>query len=242
MKVTVLIPARDEQKTILELLTRVKRELVAISGEILVIDDGSQDATAELARNVPGVKVIRHPGPHGKGAALRTGLAQAQGEITIIQDADLEYNPEDFPALILPIELGRADVVYGSRVLGARQGRAIGKSNLRFYWGGRFLSWLTSVLYGVRITDMPTGYKVFKTEVLRAVSWQADGFEFCPEITARILKKRIPLVEIPIAYTPRSFAEGKKIRWQDGWIAIRTLLKFRWGTPETKSTEERVQA
>jgi len=229
MKVSVLIPARDEQGTVGELLLRVKRELERLPGEIILIDDGSRDATAELAAGVPGVQVIRSPGPHGKGAALRLGLARAQGDVVIIQDADLEYDPADYPALVKPIAEGRAEVVYGSRVLGARLGRTIRKSSLRFYWGGRFLSWLTTVLYGVRITDMATGYKVFKTSLLRALAWQADGFEFCPEITARLLKKRIPLVEVPIAYTPRSFAEGKKIRWQDGWTAIVTLVKFRWG-------------
>jgi glycosyltransferase involved in cell wall biosynthesis len=199
-----------------------------IPGEIIVIDDGSRDGTVGIAQTVPGVKVIRQTGVHGKGAALRTGLAQAAGEVVLIQDADLEYDPTDYPFLLKPILQGEASVVYGSRILGARQGRSRQKSSLRYYWGGRFLSWLTSFLYGVKITDMPTGYKVFKTDVLKSVLWTADGFEFCPEVTARILRKRIPIVEVPIAYTPRSFAEGKKIRWKDGWIAIRTLIAFRW--------------
>lgn len=230
LKISVLVPAKDEQNTIVEILQRIHRELEILEGEIIVIDDGSRDATAELAATMPGVCVIRQSVSRGKGAALRLGLERAAGDIIIVQDADLEYDPTDYPALVAPIRAGRADVVYGSRILGARTGRRMGKSSWRYYWGGRFLSWLTTVLYGVRITDVATCYKVARTEVLKSVRWQADGFEFCPEVTARLLRKQIPILEVPISYSPRTFAEGKKIRWKDGWIAIWTLLKFRWGT------------
>lgn len=228
MTVTVLIPARNEQNTIVEVLHRVLCEFEFFTGEIIVIDDGSSDATAELAASVTGVKVLRlHPG-RGKGAALRAGLAQARGEVIIVQDADLEYDPTEYPALLKPIQEGKASVVYGSRLLGARTGRSFGISNWRFYLGGRFLSWLTSWLYGARMTDTATGYKVFLTSVLRELALTAEGFDFCPEVTAKVLKKGIPILEIPISYLPRSIAEGKKIRWRDGLIAVWTLVRIRW--------------
>ncbi len=228
MKVSVLIPARNEQATIKELLRRVLAEFEFMDGEAIVIDDGSSDATAELAAEVPGVKLVRLSPGRGKGAAIRAGLAEASGDVILVQDADLEYDPTDYPALLAPFKEGRAQAVYGSRLLGARAGRQTGVSNPAFYWGGRFLSWLTRILYGAKMTDVATGYKVFRADVLRGLGLVRDGFEFCPEATALLLKQGIPILEVPISYSPRSVLEGKKIRWTDGLIAIRTLLALRF--------------
>ncbi|MEW6516666.1 MAG: glycosyltransferase family 2 protein [candidate division FCPU426 bacterium] len=228
IRVSVLIPARNEQATIVELLRRVQAEFEFIEGEIIVIDDGSTDATAELAAAVPGVKLVRLSPGRGKGSALRAGLAQATGDVILIQDADLEYDPTDYPALLAPFQEGRAQVVYGSRLLGKRAGRRFGVSAPAYYWGGRFLSWLTRLLYGARMTDVATGYKVFRSDVLRGLPLSGDGFEFCPEVTARLLRQGIPILEVPISYSPRSVLEGKKIRWTDGLTAIRTLLALRF--------------
>lgn len=230
MNVTILIPARNEQDTIVELLRRVMTEFEFFSGEVIVIDDGSQDATAELAASVDGVKVIKLQPGRGKGAALREGVRQATGDVILIQDADLEYDPTDYPALLKPFQEGEAQVVYGSRLLGAQAGRSFGISSWAFYLGGRFLSWLTSFLYGAKMSDVATGYKVFRTQVLRDLRHQADGFEFCPEVTAKLLKQGTSILEVPIAYTPRSIAEGKKIRWVDGLVAMWILIKFKFRT------------
>lgn len=230
MKVTVLIPARNEAATIVPLLQRVARALGGRESEIIVIDDGSQDDTGLLARSVSGVRVITLRPGVGKGGALQAGLAQATGSIVLIQDADLEYDPGDYAQLLAPIEEGRAQVVYGSRMLGARAGRPTGISKLSFYLGGRFLSWLTGRLYGVTMTDMATGYKVFLASLLRELDLRSRGFEFCPEVTAKILEKGIAIIEVPIAYQPRSLAEGKKIRWTDGCKAIWTLIKIKVGS------------
>ncbi len=232
MKITVLIPARNEQETILEILHRVKMEFEYFDGEIIVIDDGSHDATAELVGSVSGVSVIRLPVSRGKGAALQAGLRQARGDIILIQDADLEYDPTDYPILLRSVLKGEAQVVYGSRILGAAAGRSTGLPSLERYWGGRFLSWLTTALYGAKITDINTGYKVFRTACLRNLEFQAEGFEFSAEITAQLLKKGIPILEVPIAYTPRTLVQGKKYCWKDGIRALGMLLKMRWKQPE----------
>ncbi len=239
--ITVIIPARGEAKTIGELLRRVQSQVRGLRAEIIVVDDGSQDETAALAGRRPGVTVIRQNPGLGKGAAIRRGLEQARGEWVIIQDADLEYDPADYPALLAPLQSGQAEVVYGSRILGAAAGRPSGVSSRRFYWGGRFLSWLTGLLYGAKITDVSTGYKLFRTRLLREIATTGPGFEFCAEVTAKLLRRGVHILEIPISYAPRSFAEGKKIRWPDGLRAIWTLLKFRWARldPGPAATERK---
>ncbi len=227
MRVTVLIPAKNEQTTISELLHRVRREGDLMDLEIIVIDDGSTDATAELVRTFDDVRLIRVEPSQGKGNALHQGIRAATGEVILIQDADLEYDPTDYPALIAPFDNEQVEVVYGSRILGRKIGRTNQISYWRYYLGGRFLSWLTSFLYGAKMSDVATGYKVFRTDLLRSLDLKHKGFDFCPEVTAKLLSKGRSILEVPISYTPRSIAEGKKIRWRDGLIAIWTLLKYR---------------
>lgn len=228
MKLSVLVPVLNEEKSIQAVLDRVLA--VAVEKEVIVVDDGSTDGTWDaLQPYASRSKLLRHPNNRGKGAAIRTALPHVTGDIVITQDADLEYDPEDYPSLIQPILEGRADVVYGSRLLHGKSPSA----GLSFYLGGRFLTWLANRLYGLRITDEPTGYKVFRTEVIRRLPLKSEGFEFCPEVTALVALSGIPIVEVPISYHPRSVAEGKKIRWRDGWIAIRTLLRYRMqGKPD----------
>ena len=188
-----------------------------------MVDDGSTDGTRGKIDSVPGIKILKHETNRGKGAAIRTGLAFAFGELVIVQDADLEYDPNDYLELIKPIEEGVADVVYGSRNLGNN------KSGMKAYkWGGVFLSHLANLLYGLRITDEATGYKLFKTDVLKSLNLKCQRFEFCPEVTAKLAKKKYRVKEVPISYKPRSFSEGKKIRWIDGVLAIFYLIKFRF--------------
>ncbi len=237
MKLSVIIPARDEQQTIAEVLDRIELVLQdlktarnnrpAITSEVIVVDDGSSDATATIAGARPTVTVLSLDPGQGKGSAVRKGIERADGDLILIQDADLEYDPADYPLLLEPVLAGRADVVYGSRILGAQTGRSTGISSLRFYLGGRFLSWLTNLLFGSRITDEPTCYKLVRTRLLHELDLQATGFELCPELTGKLLRKGHQIHEVPISYAPRSIAEGKKIRWKDGVIAILTLLRIR---------------
>jgi glycosyltransferase involved in cell wall biosynthesis len=244
MKISVIIPAYNEAATIQEILKRV-REAPPKDKQIIVVDDGSTDGTSQILKNIEekeaaqtsssqheSIKIIYQPKNYGKGSAIKAALPFVQGEIIIIQDADLEYDPKDYPELIKPIEEGKAEVVYGSRILADRlwkkEKNKLRIPYFRYYIGGRFLSFLTSILYRAKITDESTGYKVFKKEVLMNLNLKCKGFEFCPEVTAKVLKKGYKIYEVPIHYTPRLIEEGKKIRWYDGLIAIWMLIKHRF--------------
>ena len=226
MKLSVIVPVYNEAATITEIVRRVLA--VELPKELVIVDDGSTDGTRELLRQIqPDVAtVLFHERHLGKGAAIRTALEHVTGEIVIIQDADLEYDPNDYHALIRPIVEGTAQVVYGSRVLKADNPY----SHLRFYLGGRLLSLLANLLYGIWITDEPTCYKVLRREVIKGLNLQCRGFEFCPEVTAKVGRRGIPIVEVPIRYAPRTIDEGKKISWRDGLYAIWILLKYRFVT------------
>jgi len=220
---SVIIPTYNEGRTLLAVIDAVRK--VPIPKQIVIVDDGSADETPEILRQVtgPDILVHRHKTNCGKGMAIRTGLASASGDIVVIQDADLEYDPQDYLKLVEPIVAGRADVVYGNRWI-----PGVSISYRRFLWGGRFLSLLTNLLYGANINDEPTCYKTFRAEVLRRIQLECMGFEFCPEVTAKVLRLGYWIHEVPISYRPRSFEEGKKISWRDGLKAVYTLLKFRF--------------
>jgi glycosyltransferase involved in cell wall biosynthesis len=223
-QLTVVIPAYNEEDTILRVVERVRA--VPFSLQIIVVDDCSSDRTAELARGLEDVEFRRHEVNQGKGAALRTGFALARGRVVVVQDADLEYDPADIPGLIAPILEGHADVVYGSRLIGGRPQR------VHLFWhkvGNRALSLVTNVLYNTTLTDMETGYKAFTLEVLRAVEpLRESDFRLEPELTAKICRGGFRVYEVPIAYYGRSYAEGKKITWRDGFPALYALVKYRF--------------
>jgi len=226
LTLSVIVPACDEAATLPEIVARVRA--TGFAHEIVVVDDGSTDATpAQLSAlataDAPALTVRRHAHRQGKGAAIRTGLAAATGNLILVQDADLEYDPADYTALLTPFADPAVQAVYGSRNLRRENGR----SSSWFYWGGRLLSWLASRLYGAHLTDEATGYKVIRTELLRELKLEENGFGFCAELTARLLARGIRIVEVPISYRPRTRHEGKKIRWQDGLAAIWTLVRLR---------------
>ena len=227
MKLSVVIPVYNEVALVKESVKQVVD--VNLAHEIIIVDDGSTDGTKELYPEIqamsPKIVVYYHEKNKGKGAAVRTGFSKASGDVFIIQDADLEYDPNDYTKLLEPIQRGRADVVYGSRLQG-------GPTRAMFFWhmvGNKFLSLVTNVLYDVILTDMETCYKVFKREVVQGIRLNARGFELEPEITAKVLKKGYRIYEVPISYYGREFDEGKKIRpIRDGLMALWTLIKYRF--------------
>jgi dolichol-phosphate mannosyltransferase len=228
MKLSIVIPAYNEEKTILQIISKIKEvDLKEIKKEIIVVDDASTDTTWEKLREAKDneVKIVLHQKNRGKGAAIRTGLEQTTGDITIIQDADLEYDPQDYPMLIKPIINKITQVVYGSRRLKKTNEQYAG---LKYYIGGIGLTKITNLLYNANLTDEATCYKVFDTKLLKELNLECERFEFCPEVTAKVLRKGIKILEVPINYYPRSIDEGKKIRMKDGFEAVWTLLKWRF--------------
>ncbi len=224
MLLSVLIPAYNEINSIDTLLEKI--QAVPINKEIIIVDDGSTDGTRErLAtfESIPNVKVVFHAHNQGKGAAIRTAIQHMTGDIAIVQDADLEYEPQDYLALVAPIAEGKERVVYGSRFLKPENRH----SYFSFYLGGQLVTLLTNMLYNQRLTDEPTCYKVFDAQFLKSIPLDCTRFEFCPEVTAKVAKRGIRIKELPISYYPRSIAEGKKISWLDGIEAIWVLLKYR---------------
>lgn len=228
LKLSILVPVYNERETVLEILDRVHeaplpKEIDA--EEIIAVDDGSTDGTREVLVQAQkdGVVVLRHERNRGKGAAIRTALEHATGDIIVIQDADLEYDPRDYPQLLQPIVEGRAKVVYGSRFLGPRMAM--------MFWhmlGNTVLTLMTNILYDAILSDMETGYKAFRADVIKAIPLHSRRFDFEPEVTAKVLKRGYRIFEVPISYYGREYWEGKKIGWKDGVAAVWTLLKYRF--------------
>lgn len=236
MKLSIIVPVFNEEKTIADVLKRLNRVIIpGVMKEIIVVDDGSTDATASVISNlnsqISNMKTLAHKKNLGKGAAVRTGIEQAVGDYILIQDADLEYNPKDIPRLLKPIIDGKAEVVYGTRLKRFPNFRRDERTPrfLLHYLGNRFLSLLTSLLYGQWLTDMETGYKLFSRKVISGLTLQAKRFDFEPEVTARLLQKGYKILEVSIATNPRGYEAGKKLRtFRDGSIALWTLLKYRF--------------
>ncbi len=240
MKLSIVMPVYNEIGTLTEIVRRVRAvklvvevgygvengSVVTFDREIVIVDDGSTDGTQDVLKKLegePDVIVALHERNHGKGEAVRTGLQHASGDVFLIQDADLEYDPRDYPALLKPIVEGRSKVVYGSRFRG-------GPTRTMFFWhmiGNHFLTLVTNILFNTILSDMETGYKVFTREVAEQLELRSQGWGFDPEITAQILKRGYRIYEVPISYTGREFEEGKKISWRDGLTVLWTLLRCR---------------
>lgn len=225
MKLSVIIPVYNEVESIQTILKRVQATRQA--HEIIVVDDGSRDGTRDILKKLDGkkgVRVILHEKNQGKGAAVRTGISAAKGDVLLIQDADLEYDPRDYPELLQPIQEGLADVVYGSRFLGKPH-------RVTMFWhmvANKWLTLMTNILYDTILTDMETGYKVFRREVIEGMTLRANSFDFEPEFTAKVLKRNYRIFEVPIRFNPRDYSQGKKIKLHDAFEAVWTLLKYRF--------------
>ncbi|MBI5952206.1 MAG: glycosyltransferase family 2 protein [Chloroflexi bacterium] len=225
MKLSVIIPVYNEVESIQVILKRVSEQNLA--HEIVVVDDGSKDGTRDVLKELDGrngVRVILHEHNKGKGAAVRTGMGAALGDVLLIQDADLEYDPRDYPGLLKPIQEGIADVVYGSRFMG-------GSRRVAMFWhmvANQLLTFMTNILYNTILTDMETGYKVFRREVIDGMVIRANSFDFEPEFTAKILKRKFRIFEVPITFNPRDYSQGKKIKLHDAFEAVWTLFKYRF--------------
>lgn len=223
---SIIVPVYNEEKTVKKLIKKVDK--IDIDKQIIIVDDGSKDNSKDIIKNLktksPLIKKF-HRHNKGKGSAIQTGLQATTGKYTVIQDADLEYYPSDLEKLIKPLIKGESNVVYGSRFKYAEKGIY---SNFWFYSGGQVVNWLANFLYGLKITDEPTCYKIMDTQLLKSLRLEATGFEFCPEVTAKLALRGEKIIELPIRYKPRHFDDGKKISWRDGLIAIQTLLKYRF--------------
>lgn len=224
-KLSVIVPVFNERNTVGEILRRMRAVELPVDLEVVVVDDGSDDGTravlAQLGDST--VRVVLHPHNRGKGAAIRTGLEHVTGDLVLVQDADLEYDPDDWPRLIAPVLRGKAQVVYGSRFTGER------RNMLFVHWvGNHFLSLVTNLLYNTTLSDMETCYKLFRRDVIDGIRITSDRFDFEPEVTAKVLRQGIRIYEVPISYAGREFHEGKKITWRDGFAALWALCKYRF--------------
>ncbi len=228
MKLSIIIPAYNEKDTITQILNKMEGLDLGVEKEIIIIDDYSTDGTREILKQYQNkYQILYHDKNYGKGRALRSGLVKATGDYTVIQDADLEYDPNDFKTMLKKITETGGQAVYGSRRLQHSYLRRRHSGHI-FAIGGIFLTWLANFLYDINITDEPTCYKMFKTDLLKELSLECEGFEFCPEVTAKIAKRKIKIYEVPINYYPRHKNEGKKIKWQDAVTAVRVLFKYRF--------------
>ncbi len=226
---SVIMPVYNEARTISETVARVRRAPIDLAHELIVVDDASTDATHEALQKITAdhgdeVRVFTHEANRGKGAAIRTGIAHARGEIILIQDADLEYDPRDYPLLLEPILEDQADVVFGNRFHG-------GPHRVLYFWhytANRFLTLLTNLLTGLNLSDMEVGYKVFRADVLRRITLTSNRFGFEPEITVKVARLDCRVYEVPIRYYGRTYAEGKKITWRDGLAALGHIIRYRF--------------
>jgi glycosyltransferase involved in cell wall biosynthesis len=226
---SVVMPCYNERQTLQEVVDAVRA--VAVPKEIVLVDDGSTDGTRELLREIgqlPGVRVLLHERNQGKGAALKTGFEQARGDVVVIQDADLEYDPQDYPLLLQPILQGEADVVYGSRFLVSDGDHGRERDALHHYLGNRLLTFVSNVFTGLNLTDMETCYKCMKREVLQGITIRSRRFTVEPELTAKLARAPVRIHEVPIHYRGRSYGEGKKIGWRDAIAAFAAIVKYRF--------------